>query len=157
MILYEIVKEVAGIGFNLINIILGGNLPPFGCVCILVEKDTQLLVIKRPNGELVLPGGFMRWREHPQQTAEREGREETGLQLRTREIVGYYPIISKRFNRMSTLNLIYKADVIAGTLRPSIEGIPFWLSIDEATQQLSSFYRTIVIDYMKSHADTNTQ
>src|SRR6266849_6281110 len=86
--LYRGLKTWVGIFFNLLNFLLAGNLPPLGCVNIVVEEQGRYLVIQRPQGHIVFPGGFMRWREHPEDTGVRECREETGLQVKITSLIG---------------------------------------------------------------------
>src|SRR5260370_19202878 len=96
-------KRAVSVFFNILNLLLVGNLPPFGCVCVIVEDQDKYLVIERPGGGYALPGGFMRWREHPTQTALRESKEETGLQFRADRIVSCSSTVSDRFMLISTL------------------------------------------------------
>ena len=74
-ILYQALKKTVGFCFNCLNIGLFGNLPPQGCITVIVEDQGRFLLLKRPNGTLVFPGGFMRWREHPTQTALRNSKK----------------------------------------------------------------------------------
>src|SRR5260221_5738517 len=80
-ILYWVVRKVAGISFNILNLVLVGNLPPLGSICIVVEERGRYLLLQRPEGSLVLPGGFMLWRERPSLTAHSGVSEGTGLQV----------------------------------------------------------------------------
>ena len=84
-------------------------------------------MIERPEGGYVLPGGFMRWKEHPVQTVLREGKEETGLTLRVSDFIGYSSTASYGLTRLSTLSFVYYAEVMGGELRNSIEGRVSWL------------------------------
>ncbi len=156
--LYRALKKIASVFFNILNILLAGNLPPFGCVCVIVEAQDRYLALERPGGTLVFPGGFMRWKEQTVQTAQREGKEETGLDLRIGEIVGYYSSPTDRFDGMSTLTLVYLADVISGELRSSIEGCPCWLDENELHVRLHAHYQQIFNDYLryrKQHQGAN--
>ena len=128
--LYRGLKTWVGIFFNLLNFLLAGNLPPLGCVNIVVEEQGLYLVIQRPEGHIVFPGGFMRWREHPEDTGVRECREETGLQVKITGLIGCSSNVSDGVGRMSTLAIIFHAEVTGGTLHSSIEGKPIWM--DEA-------------------------
>ena len=84
-------------------------------------------MIERPEGGYVLPGGFMRWKEQPVQTALREGKEETGLTLRVNDFIGYSSTASFGLMRLSTLSIVYYAEVMGGELRDSVEGRVSWL------------------------------
>lgn len=153
---YRVLKKSVGIFFNMLNVLLKGNLPPFGCVCVLVEQDERYLIVERPQGALVFPGGFMRWKERSEQTALREGKEETGLDLRIDDIIGCYTTPSTGFTAMSAITIVHRAEVIGGTLRSSIEGRPYW--VDEATlrSRLEGHYSVILDDYLPREKQCKT-
>ena len=148
-VFYHILKKIVSVFFNTLNLLMAGNLPPFCCTSVVVEKDRHFLVVELGSGETVFPGGFMRWREQPEQTAQRECREETGLQIHLNGLIGYYPTSSYQLDRMSTLNLAYAAEVTGGTLRDSIEGHPYWISEGELREKLSPRYHIILDDYLR--------
>ena len=129
-LLYRVFKRLVGVCFNILNLLLAGNLPPFGSVCVVVEDQGKYLVVERAEGSLVFPGGFMRWRENPVQAARRECEEETGLRVKVNGLIGCSSNIGENFTRMSSLSIIYEAEVAGGELKQSIEGRPCW--IDEA-------------------------
>ena len=147
LVFYRALKKSVGIFFNILNVLLKGNLPPFGCVCILVEQDERYLIVERPEGSLVFPGGFMRWRELSEQTAQREGKEETGLDLRIGDIVGCYTTPSIGFAAMSTITIVHRAEVTGGKLRSSIEGRPYWVDEETLRGRLEKHYFVILDDY----------
>ena len=148
-ILYRVLNKFVSIFFNLLNLLLVGNLPPFGSVCMIVEDSGRYLVIQRPEGKTVFPSGFVRWREHPEQTVRREGKEETGLELRVGEVVGYSSVVSAHFFRMSALTLIYEAEVVGGQLRGSVEGDPCWLDDSELRSKLDAQQRSMLECYLR--------
>jgi len=147
--LYQALKKIVSVFFNLFNLLLLGNLPPFGCVSVVVEENAHFLVVELSNKEVVFPGGFMRWRERPDQAAIREGKEETGLLLRTGNVIGYLTYASRQFDRMSTINIIYQGAVVGGTLRSSIEGRPCWLHESELQARLNQDNRAILEAYLR--------
>jgi 8-oxo-dGTP diphosphatase len=124
---YKLLSKLVGICFSILNLILFGNLPPLGSVCIIVENQGKFLVVERHKGQYVFPGGFIRWREHPTQAAQRECREETGLEIKELHLIGCSANPSDRFGRLGTISIIYDAEVIGGELHGSIEGQPRWL------------------------------
>jgi len=148
-VLYRVFKKLVGVFFNMLNILLNGNLPPFGTVCIIVEQDGQYLVIERPEGPIVFPGGFMRWNELSEQTAQREGKEETGLDLNIGEILVSYTATAINFTTMSTITIVHRGEVIGGELRSSIEGRPYW--VDRATLPgiVAKHYQPIIKDFLQ--------
>ncbi len=152
--LYSLLKACASIFFNILNLLLAGNLPPFGCVCIIVEEHERFLIIERSYGEYSFPGGFMRWHEHPIVAAQREGREETGLQLKILNLIGCSPVVRSSFFRMSTLSLIYRAEISGGELQGSIEGKPSWRNEAELREKLEPMQHGILEHYLAHRNDT---
>src|SRR4051794_4274090 len=67
---------------------------PKPCGGALVTRDGRLLLIRRATepyrGSWDIPGGFCEPREHPAAAAEREVREETGLEVRVADLVGMW-------------------------------------------------------------------
>lgn len=94
----------------------------------------------------------MNWRETPQQGAQREGLEETGLHLEIGDMVGCYTLTSDSWTNMSNLSFVFQARVTGGELRDNIEGRPCWLSEDELYVQLNEHGRRILTDYQRQRA-----
>ena len=151
-LLYQLFQQLVGIFFNILNLLLVGNLPPFGCVCVIVIHQGKILVVERSKGGFVLPGGFMRWREHPLETARRECTEETGIQVQVQGLIECSATPSSSFSRMSTLTMFYDAEMIGGELKGSIEGKPCWRSVEELRKRLQQRQMTI-LDHYLSHQD----
>jgi len=156
-ILYQILRKSAGFSFNCLNICLFGNLPPQGCISVIVEDQGRFLLLKRPNGTLVFPGGFMRWREHPTQTALREFKEETGLQVKLHHVVACYSNISKDFGSMSTLILVFCAEVNGGDMRGSVEGHPCWIEESDLLEMVDFRYEYMLNDYREHRRQHDKQ
>jgi ADP-ribose pyrophosphatase YjhB (NUDIX family) len=146
--LYERFKKLISFFFNCLNLLMGGNLPPFTCASVIVEVDGRFLVIQRPNGNIAFPGGFSRWQEHPTQTARRECKEETGLLIHVGDLVGYQSYSSFNATRMSVVNLVFRGEVIGGKLCDSIEGHAIWLGEDELPARLNPFYQSTYREYL---------
>ena len=153
--LYRLLKSLVGICFNLLNFVLAGNLPPFGCVTVVVEEQGRYLLIQRPQGKLTFPSGFMRWREMPAETAQRECEEETGLRLQINDpedMIACYGHVGRHIDTMSTLTVLFCGRVISGRLRKSIEGQPYWLSEEEMLGKLERRCEPILEDYLRYRA-----
>jgi len=156
-ILYQILRKSAGFSFNFLNICLFGNLPPQGCISVIVEDQGRFLLLKRPNGTLVFPGGFMRWREHPTQTALREFKEETGLQVTLQHVVACYSNTSKDFGSMSTLTIVFCAEVNGGDVRGSVEGQPCWIEELDLLEMVDFRYKHMLNDYREHRRQHDKQ
>lgn len=151
--LYGLLPKSAGVFFNILNLLLFGNLPPFGCVSVVIEDEGRFLLLK--IGEVyAFPGGFMRWHEHPTQAAKREVYEETGLHVKIGDLIGYYSIDSTAVTRMSTLILVFCGEVIGGELRGGIEGQPVWLTEAEVRSNLVPQHAHLFEQYIAARERT---
>ncbi len=147
-LLYGKFGKLVNFCFNILNVVLVGNLPPLGSVRIIIEEQNRYLVIEQGKVNVVFPGGFMRWYEIPTQTVLREGREETGLRLKVDKTIGCYSEISTSFARMSTLTIAYSATVVDGELRSSVEGRPCWQGEAEVRNNLIPQQKAMFDDYL---------
>ena len=150
-LLYRGLVAAVGIFFNTLNLVMGGNLPPFGCVCVITrdEEQDKYLVVERPEGEYVFPGGYMRWRESPTQTVQREGKEETGLKLEVMGLVGCSSTATERIGQMSTVAIVYEAKVVGGELKNSIEGRACWHNEAELMENLHQQQKNMFVHYLQ--------
>jgi len=147
---YFLLKKCVSLFFNLLNVVLGGKLPPFGSACMVVEEDGRYLVVQMPAGTVTFPGGFMTWRETPQQAAEREGHEETGLTLQVASLINCYSCPSDRWTRMSTISFAFRGTVMGGELRDNMEGRPLWLTLEELRPRLRGHALNVLDDYLRT-------
>ena len=87
------------------------------------------MVVDPIRREPVLPGGHLKWRETPERAAVREVREETGYDVEIRTLLGVYGG-EEMTGEPGVVRVVYAADITGGSLRPSPEGTPIWLSLD---------------------------
>lgn len=146
--LYRVIGGLVPICFNFLNFLLAGNLPPLGSACVIVEDTGRFLLLKRTDGMTVFPGGFMRWHEYPAETAQREVREETGLEVQLLDTIGTYARKSTQLVRLSTLTIAFVGEVVGGSLKSSIEGSPVWLDEAHMRERLAIQYEGILEDYI---------
>lgn len=154
--LYRLLGKAAGGCFNVLNLLLRGNLPPFGSVCLIIKEGERYLLLKQSHGKIVLPGGFMRWREDPLDAALRECREETGLRVRILDMIGCFSCASDDPWRMSTLTLVYSAEIAEGRPRQAAEGRPIWCSEAEVAQLLELRSRRFFEGYLRYYRQIDT-
>jgi ADP-ribose pyrophosphatase YjhB (NUDIX family) len=147
--LYDLLKVSVSVIFNMLNKLLGGKLPPLGSAGVVVEKDDHYLVVVLPRKRVVFPGGFMTWHETPQQAAEREGREETGLKLEVDSFIAFYSLASTGWMNMSTTSFMYHANVVGGELCSSAEGHACWMHIDELRTCITGHSIAVLEDYLR--------
>ncbi len=82
----------------------------------LVLKDEKILLVKRAvmpkAGWWCIPAGFMEWTEHPSETAVREIKEETGLDIKLNSLFEVYS--GNDDPRMNAVLILYLAEVVGG-------------------------------------------
>ncbi|HZU86143.1 MAG TPA: NUDIX hydrolase [Anaerolineaceae bacterium] len=91
---------------------------PKVAVTALVVQDGRVLLTRRANepnpGKWTLPGGFMDAGENPERAAERECREETGLEVRVTSLITL--LSGREHPRGADILLAYRAEILGGTL-----------------------------------------
>lgn len=87
--------------------------------CGLVVRDHRLLLVKinaptRPEPFWMPPGGGISFGESMEKAVEREVHEETGLRVKSRELVFVSEYIN---NRWHALEYYFKCDILSGEVR----------------------------------------
>lgn len=89
-------------------------------VDILIKVDDGIVLVKRKNepykGRWAIPGGFVEHGETVENAALREAREETGLEVRLKNLVGVYSD-PDRDPRGHVISICYSARKKGGSLR----------------------------------------
>lgn len=93
---------------------------PKVAAAVLVERDGEILLVRRMHnpakGLWTLPAGFIDAGEDPAEAAERECREETGLQVK---VTGLLDVISGlEHPRGAHILIVYRAVIIQGEMTP---------------------------------------
>ena len=107
--------------------------PAPGTDVIIINNDKICLVKRKlePLG-ISFPGGFMDYEETVENTAIREAKEETSLDIKLIDILGVYSD-PKRDPRQHTISITFIAETDATEFgEHDDEGEPFWISIEEA-------------------------
>ena len=90
--------------------------PAAGVIC---TQDDQILLVKRKfepkAGDWSLPAGFVEYSEAPNETAVRETKEETGLDVKVTQLFGVYGSCDDPRTRV--VLVIYNVDIIGGKLQ----------------------------------------
>jgi 8-oxo-dGTP diphosphatase len=91
---------------------------------IIIENDGILMVqraIDPGRGDWCIPAGFTEWTEHPQQTAIRELKEETGLDI---SITSMFDIFMGMDDpRTHAVLILYHAKILGGKLTPGDDAV----------------------------------
>ncbi len=94
---------------------------PKVAVGLLIEVGRRLLLVRRSQdpqqGKWSIPAGFMDAGEDPMRAAQREGLEETGLQVEITGLQDIYPRSDDDGGGADML-IVYRAAVTGGELRP---------------------------------------
>jgi len=100
------------------------NQRPVVAVDVLIRKDDGYVFIKRKNepyrGCWAIPGGLVEYGETVEQAAEREAKEETGLDVKLIRLVGVYSDPT-RDPRGHCISIAYLAEVVSGELRAATD------------------------------------
>lgn len=93
---------------------------PKVAVGLLIQRQGQLLLVRRANdperGKWSIPAGFVDAGEDPARAAEREAREETGLEVRAGGVVGVFARGGDSDG--ADILIVYHAATIGGELAP---------------------------------------
>jgi ADP-ribose pyrophosphatase YjhB (NUDIX family) len=87
------------------------------CGEALVVRDGRVMLTRRAHEPLAgwwdLPGGFLEPGEHPEAGVVRELREETGLEVRPRRLIGVYMDVYGA-DGDPTMSLTYECEIVGG-------------------------------------------
>jgi len=91
---------------------------PIPAAGAIIVENQKILLVKRAHppriGWWSIPAGFMEWDEHPTDTAVRELKEETGLDVK---LTGFFEVYSGSDDaRNNAVLILYLADRVGGTL-----------------------------------------
>lgn len=89
-------------------------------VGVLVEHDGRVLLVKRgrepAKGLWALPGGKVEFKENLKHAAQREMREETGLDVEAGEVIYVFELIDEQFHYVI---VDLRARLLGGNLKPA--------------------------------------
>ncbi len=93
---------------------------PTPAVAVILFRDKKILLVKRKfepkkNG-WTLPAGFMEYNETSEQTAIRETKEETNLDIEVKDLFTVLPGFDD--SRVHVVLIIYKGEIKGGDLNP---------------------------------------
>lgn len=130
---------------------------PVPAAGIIVEQNGEVLLVKRAHppkiGWWCIPAGFMEWNEHPSETAIRELREETSLEIK---ISSFFNIYSGNDDpRTNAVLILYRGEIVSGKPKAaddalevsffSLDALPDKIAFEAHIQALAD-YKKMVID-----------
>jgi 8-oxo-dGTP diphosphatase len=119
---------------------------------IIRYEDGSIVLIKRANephkNHWALPGGIMEPDETIQQTAVREAKEETGLDVKLERLIGVY---SKpgRDERGRSVSVLFEATAIGGNLKADTDAKEIMRTKDFSKMDLAFDHNEMIKDYLK--------
>ena len=134
-----------------------------GCSAVIFDDARQRILLTRrtDNGRWCLPGGATEPGESVEETCVREIREETGLDIRVRKLIGVYS--SPHFiieyadgNRRQLVALSFEAEVVGGQLGLSDETTEYgyFTPTEMETMDLMEHHRDRVADALANQERT---
>ena len=117
-----------------------------GAVVAIVENDKVLLTQREDFEVWCLPGGHVDPGESVAQTAIREAKEETGLQVELQRLVGIY---SRLENGGSDVHLVvFAAKSVGGMLQPQVEEVLAlnYFAVNDLPKDMFWWHRQPIVD-----------
>jgi len=107
---------------------------------VILLKDNKIVLVKRKyepkRGQWSLPAGFLEYDETVQQTAIREAKEETNLDVRLNGLFGVYSAYDDP--RKQVVLIVYRGEIISGDLKPGddAEDVKFF-PLDDLPEEIA--------------------
>ncbi len=124
--------------------------PPFVSVVAVIRDGNKVLMINRKDGAgLGLPGGFLRLRESAEDGVKREIKEETGLDIKIKDMIH---VLSgrRKGTRVCSVDLVYSAEIVGNKkLTNSLEGVCQWIDLEDINQHQIAFDYVQVLKILK--------
>ena len=132
-----------------------------GCSAAIFDEHGRIFLTRRTdNGQWCLPGGGMESGESVAEACEREVREETGLQVRIKRLVGVYShsdqlVVYPDGNKAHIVALHFEAEIISGRPRLSNETTDFGYFTLEEIQGLDFLgrHKERIVDTLQKRAE----
>jgi len=135
--LYDAVRRLACPSDDCDFIYYQNPVPAAGAIII---EENKILLVKRAHppriGDWCIPAGYMEWNEHPRDTAIREVKEETGLEV---SLTGFFEVYSGNDDpRSNAVLLLYLADRTGGKLEAQDDALDVaFFGFDELPENIA--------------------
>jgi 8-oxo-dGTP diphosphatase len=123
---------------------------PIGSAALIVRGNRILLArrgVAPSKGYWGLPGGHVEWDESPEDTAEREVKEETGLKVDKLRLFGVYG--HPRNHPRQAISLVYLAIAHGKEQRGGDADQLQWFPLDSLPAKIAFDYRRIIHEYSR--------
>jgi 8-oxo-dGTP diphosphatase len=125
---------------------------PSPTVDIIIIKGDEVCLIKRKiepfKERIAIPGGYVDYGETVEETAIKEAKEETGLNISLKEILGVYSD-QQRNPKKHLITTVFIAEAESFNLQGDHEAEPFWEKIDNVTKiDLAFDHNKIFSDFL---------
>lgn len=138
------------------------NKYPVSCVDVIVVNDKdEILLAKRAltpaKGRWGVIGGRVEAADNNlEAAARREVKEETGLEIEVTHLAGVLTDGLLADPRFSTVQTIYEAKILRGSLRPTDEASKFkWLTLEKAIREKLVFNHNHILETYKERKEMN--
>ena len=126
------------------------------CAGALITRNGRVLLVRRGispfQGYWDIPGGFLEEDEHPADGVVREVREETGLEIRLTDLLGFY-IDRYLYDDAGhyCLNIYFLAEVTGGCPRPGDDAVEMaWFAPQELPEEIAfDHVREVLADWSR--------
>ena len=113
---------------------------PTPAVGVILLKNNKIVLVKRKyepkRGQWSLPAGFLEYDETVEQTAIREAKEETNLNIRLNELFGVYSAFDDP--RKQVLLVIYRGIILDGEIKPGDDAEEVeYFSLDNLPEEIA--------------------
>ena len=98
---------------------------PVPAVAVILQRRQEIVLVQRKfeprAGDWSLPAGFVEWGESAEETAVREAKEETNLDIAVRGLYGVYA--AREYWDYQILLVVYRAEILGGELRAGDDAV----------------------------------
>jgi 8-oxo-dGTP diphosphatase len=126
---------------------------PVPAVAAILMNKGRILLVKRKyeprKGMWSLPAGFMEFGETTEQTAIRESKEETNLDIKLTDLFGVFPGFDDP--RVHVVIIVYRGEIMSGQIKPSddAEEVKFF-SLDELPKDIAFTAHQKILELLRN-------
>jgi ADP-ribose pyrophosphatase YjhB (NUDIX family) len=106
---------------------------------VIIEQDGMILFHRREfepgKGKLDVVGGFVDSGELPAEAAIREAKEESGYDVKLIQKICTEPYFERQHKEIH----LYRAAIVSGSEKGSVEGHPVWVKKEDVTKEMFAF------------------